>query len=104
MHLTGKNRNVRFHKPDRAMPYWRQFPPEHFIRLVVDDMQREIQGVNDLIQFILGDSNAATISLEELSRKMSVQEICELILRRTQKTQAILNIACHYAALNQPHD
>jgi hypothetical protein len=87
------------YKPDRAMPYWLQFPPEHFITLLVDEMGREVQGVSDLIQFILGDSDAAALSLDDLSRKMTVQEICELILHRTRKTQAMLDIACHYAAL-----
>lgn len=89
------------YKPDRAMPYWLQFPAPDFIRLMVDEMGREIQSIDDLIEFLLGDSDAAALTLDDLSRKMSVQEICELILRRTRKAQALLDIACHYANLNQ---
>lgn len=89
------------YKPDRAMPYWLQFAPPDFIRAMVDDMEREVQGVNNLVEFMLGDSDAAALTLDDLSRKMTVQEICDLILRRTQKTQAILDIACAYANASQ---
>jgi hypothetical protein len=89
------------YKPDRAMPYWLQFAPPDFIRAIADDMEREVQGVNNLVEFMLGDSDAAALTLDDLSRKMTVQEICELILRRTQKAQAILNIACAYANVSQ---
>ena len=89
------------YKPDRAMPYWEQFAPPDFIRAMVDDMQREVQAIDNLVELMLGDSDAAALTLDDLSRKMTVQEICELILRRTQKTHAILNIACAYANVSQ---
>ena len=86
------------YKPDRAMPYWLQFAPPDFIHALADDLEREVQGINDLVQFMLGDSDAAALPLDELSRKMTVQEICDLILRHTQKAQSILDIACAYAS------
>jgi hypothetical protein len=79
------------------MPYWLQFAPPDFIRAMVDDMEREVQGINHLLEFMLGDPEAAALTLDDLSRKMTIQEIGDLILRRTQKAQAILNIACAYA-------
>lgn len=91
------------YKPDRAMPYWMQFAPPDFIRAVVDDMQREVLGIDNLVEFMLADSDAAGLTLEELSQKMTVQEICELILRRTRKAQAILDVACNYANAIQSH-
>jgi hypothetical protein len=87
------------YKPDRAMLYWLQFPPDDFIRRVVHDMQHEIQGIQDVLEFVLNDSDAAALTIDDLSRNMTVGEICELILRRAHKSQAILNIACHYANL-----
>lgn len=85
------------------MPYWMQFAPPDFIRAMADDMEREVQGIDNLVEFILGDPDAASLMLEDLSRKMTILEISELILRRTQKAQAILNIACAYANANQTH-
>jgi hypothetical protein len=90
------------YNPDHAMPYWLQFAPNDFIRFLVEDLGHDMQSVNDLVEFMLGDSEAAALSLEDLSHKMTVQEICELILRHTRKTQAVLDIACHYANLNPP--
>ncbi len=85
------------------MPYWQQFAPPDFILAMVDDMEREVQGINNLVEFVLGDSDAAAVTLDDLSRKMTVQEIGELILRRTRKAQAVLDIACAYANANQTH-
>ena len=89
------------HEPDRAMSYWLQFAPPDYILALTDDLEREILGINDLVQFMLGDSDAAALTLDNLSRKMTIQEICELILRRTQKAQSILDIACTYANISQ---
>jgi hypothetical protein len=98
---TLKLTETTLYMPDRAMLYWSQFSAPDFIRLMVDEMGREVQSIDDLIQFLLDDPDAAALTLADLSHKMSVQEICELILRRTRKTQALLDIACNYANLNQ---
>ena len=91
------------YKPDRAMPYWLQFPPDDFIRCVVQDMEHEIQGIQNLLEFVLNDSDAAALTLDDLSRNMTVGEICELILRHAHKSRAILDIACKYANLSDSH-
>jgi len=73
------------------------YKTDKFIRLLVNDMGREIQDIENLLAFVLNDAEAASLDLKHLPRNMTVLDICELILQRTHKMQAILNMACQYA-------
>ncbi len=80
--------------------YWRRYgsgrPPEALLGAVIHDMRREMQDIESLVAFILNDAEAAATPIEHLSRKMAVQEVCELILRRKDTMNDILNMVSHY--------
>jgi hypothetical protein len=70
--------------------------PDDFLHYLIHDLRREMDDIESLIAFVLSDGEAAVLPLENLSRKMAVQEIFELILRRKDTMNDILNLACHY--------
>lgn len=76
---------------------WASCCPNEFIRKLIQDIGREMQDIESLVTFIMHDDEAASTSLENLSRIMAVQEICELILRRKDRMNDILYRAADYA-------
>jgi hypothetical protein len=75
--------------------------PGDFLLYLIHDLRREMDDIESLIAFVLSDREAAVLPLENLSHKMAVQEIFELILRRKDTMNDILNLACHYVEQTQ---
>jgi hypothetical protein len=72
-----------------------------FLQSLIYDLQREMQTIESLIAFALNDADVAVLPIDSLSRKMAVQEIFELILRRKDVMNDILNMASHCAEFTQ---
>jgi hypothetical protein len=84
-----------------GLPYWLQFPPEMFIRMIVNYLRTHNFRVEKLAEFIRENPEAAKIDMGE---GMTVEDVCERISASTSKTEAILATAVRYAFEKSPEE
>ncbi len=81
-----------------------RLPPHEFTRLLTDDLRRELDCIENILLFVRHDTDSQVILLEDLSRKLTIYEICELILQRVDRTRAMIAAVQVYAESSHSAD